>query len=235
MSNSGCTMANRDELALDYLHDRLGDEARESYEVHFVGCAACQNELLVASAVRGGLGRRGNLSGKAAAAGAVALAAAALVTFMAFPSRTDPAALAALGRLDAPPVYLGVAVRGTAAADSALDPGLRLYDEGRWTEARAALANAVTLGAPADVARFFAGAAALMEGRAADAESEFAAVLRAGDSPYTDEAHFYRARALLLLGRPREALDALARVRDGSAASAQATALADSMRILGVR
>lgn len=236
MSETTCTLPDRDELALAYSRDRLDEGARDAYENHLTGCAVCQNEVLLAATVRAALRPRARwVRRRAAAVGVLALAAAALVMVAVLPRGTDTAALAALGGLDAPPVYLGVPVRGTASADSALDLGLRLYDQGRWAEARMELGNAEAMGAPADLVAFFAGAASLMEGRAADAERSFAAVLRAGDGPYVPEAHYYRAKALLRLRRPAEALDELKRVRDGSAASAMAAALADSMRALGVR
>jgi hypothetical protein len=70
-----------------------------------------------------------------------------------------------------------------------------------------------------------------MTGRAEAAAAAFARTIALGETPYLPEARYYRAKALLRLGRGREALAELEQV--GAAAAIigrDARVLADSIR-----
>jgi hypothetical protein len=96
------------------------------------------------------------------------------------------------------------------------------------------------LGAGVDTipTEFFLASAELMAGRPKDAIADYAHVIAAGSTAtaYLAEAHLYRARALLQLGRGTDALTELAAVgtADGMIA-ARALVLADSVRAVTSR
>jgi len=104
------------------------------------------------------------------------------------------------------------------------------YQAGDYVTAAAGLEAAVDAGVGPGPAAFFRGASLLVLDRPTDAETAFSAVIDEGDSPYLDEARFYRAKAHLRQGRGDEALADLREVagRDGQIASS-ARALRDSV------
>ena len=232
-----CALAERDGTAEAYARNRLGPEAREAFENHLLACRHCQDDVLLVAAARAELLRHEETPRRQRRVGLAAtamLAAAAVVLLIVWPAARAPGDVAALGSVAAAPSYLGVAVRG-GPADSAFDAAMREYDTSNWDAAARALRAAAALGAPVDVAWFFAGASELMAGRAAQADSAFRRVLSVNDSPYGNEARFYRAKALLRLGRGRDALAALAEIPADITIGAHAAALSDSLRTLGVR
>lgn len=135
-----------------------------------------------------------------------------------------------LGRIDAAPAYAGFAVRATEnVADSIFERGMRFYMEGRMDSARTVLIDARTRGADSVPTSFFIGVADLMTGRPRLAIDHLTVVVRRPDTPYTDEAHYYLAKAWLQLGRADSARVHLALPAAGSAISAAARALSDSI------
>lgn len=238
-----------DGLAARFVAGTLTGEASERFDAHLLECPQCQAEVALAMKIRAvGADALRDVPQRAPAlrslrrwALPLGTVAAALVLFIVAPARGDRAALRAFGAVPTAPVYLGVAVRAGAAGDAdfdaAFDAAMALYERESWREALGALdalAARTDAGDGLAPVRFFAGAAALMLDDARRADDEFTALLALGDSPYHAEARFYRAKALLRLGRAADATRELRAVRDIELAP-RAAALADSIEGLRSR
>jgi hypothetical protein len=207
-------------LAARFVAGTLTGDSIDRFDAHLLECPQCQAEVALGMKLRaaGGdafrdlpLGAPSRVNVRRWALPLAAVAAATVLFFVA-PARGNRAALRALGAVPTAPVYLGVAVRADAAADTSFDAAFEAamseYGRESWGDALAALDALAERSASADdvaPVRFFAGAAALMLDDAARAEAEFGALLALADSPYHAEARFYRAKALLRLGRGAEA------------------------------
>jgi hypothetical protein len=237
------------ELADRYVTGRMPDAERVSFENHFVACAQCQQDLRFASAVRAAVAAtspqmaasdrgagapatpasRANRSRVVRWAG-VALAAgvAAIILIRSTPSR----ALVELGGVGDPPPYAGLAVRGAPGrGDAIFDAAMKQYAARHFDNAANGLRAALAAGQDSIPTEFFLGASLLFTGDASAAADAFDAVVAQGDSPYFDEAQLYEAKALLRLGRGRDALDVLARHTPADpAAIAKLTTFADSVK-----
>jgi hypothetical protein len=234
-------------MADRYAAGRMPDAERIAFENHFVTCAQCQRDMRFASAVRSALAesRTGAPATRvpvarvpaASAAGArrstrwagAALAAGigALILVRAVPSR----AMTALGALDHPPAYLGIAVRSaTGPADATFETAMREYAAADYVAATRDLRAALAAGEDSIPTEFFIGASLLFSGDAAGAAPVFARVAAKGESPYRDEAQWYEAKALLRRGRAADARAVLtASAPADPAMAARLAALADSV------
>jgi tetratricopeptide (TPR) repeat protein len=235
------TLACRDfeEMAFveRYLLKRLSPAEQEEFEVHFLTCESCQQAIALGSAIRGTLpsvravpARR---SWVTLGAGLGLAAAAGLAAVLLLPSTRPSAELTQLGAVGQAPLYLGVPVRADqpASADSLFGKAMAAYGSEDYTEAAPALRAALRAGVDSAPAEFFLAASVLMHGDAEQAEAGFARVIALGDTPYRLEAYFYRAKALLRLGRTTDALADLqsAAALEGVVAT-HARALADSVQ-----
>jgi hypothetical protein len=234
-----CSIIDGPTLAEQYVAGRMPDAERIAFEDHFVTCADCQREVRLADAVRTGLRKRGDAKegaprrrrahawrwtgvGVALAAG---IAAIAIVQMRPSPDFTS------LGGVIEPPVYLGVAVRGTVGrADSIFERAMNEYASREYAAAAAGLRAALAAGQDSVPTEFFLGASLLMSNDAQGAAAAFSRVVEKGDTQYLDEAQLYNAKALLRLGRGREARDALTRHKPSDAVLAEIfSALSDSI------
>lgn len=221
-----CGALQRDDAAAGWVAGHLPAETARAFEEHLLLCRRCQDEVQLALAARVALGpaleqlgatatrrwwhrgrRRGILFGTAAAAGIVAAA----VTLA--PRGGDE--LRALGVPARLPRYAGVEVRAApvpAAADAAadFDAGLRAYRAHRFSEAVEHLARAEGRGIDPEPPAFFRGVSLLVLHRPVEARAAFDRVIAGGDSPYRQEARYYRALALLQSGSVDDALRVLA-------------------------
>ncbi len=237
------------ELADRYVAGRMPDAERVAFENHFVVCARCQQDVRFASSVRAATAAdsphaaaRGGGTSEPATAGSsanrsrtvrwagVALAAgvAAIILIRSTPSR----ALVDLGGVADPPPYAGIAVRGTPGrGDAIFDAAMTQYAARHFDNAANGLRAALAAGQDSTPTEFFLGASLLFTSDASAAADAFDGVVARGDSPYFDEAQLYEAKALLRLGRGRDALDVLARRTPADpAALAKLSAFADSVK-----
>ena len=191
----------------------------EAFEDHLVTCAECQSEVRFASAVIAGLPRVTDAPRLARASrrvwlwggGGLALAAG-LATLMILRSgpRED---LVALGGVREPPAYLGIPVRSVnALQDSLFEAAMDAYAQRRYSIAAKGLQAALAAGRDSVPAQFFLATSLLLDNRARQAVDEFQRVLAFGDTPYRPEARYYRAKALLRIGRVTEARAELTRL-----------------------
>ena len=214
-----CTTVDAPALAEAYVAGRLPDAERAAFENHFIACAACQREVRLADAVRTGIRAMHGAAQRAAPhrrrrlnrwIGAGLAVAAGLAAIAVLRTSTSPA-FAALGDVREPPVYLGVAVRGKPGrADSLFDRAMIAYAARDYARAAAGLRTALAAGQDSVPTEFFLGASLLFSGDARGAAATLGRVVTKGDTPYRDEAQLYAAKALLRLGRGREARDLLA-------------------------
>ena len=160
------------------------------------------------------------------------LAAAAVLAGL-FLLRQNPHAggAAGLGRIGTAPIYLGLPVRSEpSAGDSAFAAAMDDYRAARYDRAVRGLEATLRAGVDSAPASFFRAASLLMLGRNVGAASGFSDVITLGESPYLPEAHYYRAKALIRLGRAAEAVSELRQVGDADAdLRRSAAALADSL------
>lgn len=195
-----------------YLMKRLSSAEQEAFEAHFLTCDWCQQAIELASAIRATLPSvkavPARSSRVALGAGLGLAAAAGLAAVLLLPSNRPPAELIRLGAVVQAPLYLGIPVRADPAtsADSLFAAAMAAYAAERYSEAAPALRAALRAGVDSAPAEFFLAASVLMSGDAKEAETGFGRVIALGDTPYRPEAHFYRAKALLRLGRSTEAV-----------------------------
>lgn len=238
---SSCDQIVADFVIERYTAGQLPAPETAAFEAHLLTCDRCQKELVLAVAVRESLPegeaeqepavpRR--LPWRGMAAG-FTLAAAAVAALLLVPRDRVSEHVAELGRVTQPPVYLGVPVRqAPARPDSVFSEAMSAYVSGDYVDAERDLEAALAVGAGPVPAEFFRGASLLMLDQPAEAQLAFTAVIEAGDSPYLAEAHFYRAKALLSLGRVVDAQqDLRTAATAGSAIATSARALADSVDI----
>ncbi len=224
------------DVAERYTAGLLGPAEAAAFEDHLLLCERCQTEVRLAVGLRRVIRtaparaarRRAVLIG-----GASLALAAGLAAFLLWP-RVVNRQLAELGTVLEPPAYLGLSVRAAPrAGDSLFAAAMDAYVTHRYDAAAAALRAALAAGVDTVPTEFFLASADLMRGRPREAADAYARVIAAGAAaaPYLPEAHAYRARALLQLGRAREALIELDGVmRLGGPDSTAARALADSLQ-----
>lgn len=213
-----CDENSRRMNAEQYAARSMAVEDAEAFEDHFVTCAACQDEVRFASAIVSGLpnahvgtplparSRRAWLWG----VGGVALAAG-LATLMIFPPVSSRREFVALGDVREPPVYLGIPVRGAGAQpDSLFEAAMDSYAKRHYSAAVEGLRAALAAGKDAVPAQFFLAASLLLDNQAREAIDAFERVIRKGETPYRAEARYYRAKALLRMGRAADAQAELA-------------------------
>ncbi len=233
-----CALTNRDDLVPRYLARRLSEQEQEAFEAHFLTCARCQHDLELGLAVRGLLPRQPRVRWRGWAAVGSLAAAAAIGALLLLPSRGGSEALRALGAVRQAPIYLGIPIRaGTPSlTDSLFAAGMTQYLDEHYERATGELEKAVRAGPDAAPLEFFLAASLLMTGHAAEAAAGFAKTVALGDTPYRAEAHFYRAKALLQLGRRTDAERELAEaVKSGGVIGAYAKSLTDSLQGIGRR
>ena len=224
IEKTSCRIVDASGRAEQYVAERMTKSERDAFEDHFVTCADCQREVRLAGAVRSGLGAPiGAASGAPTRAKAVSrvgarrwigagVALAAGIAAIAILRMGPSPALVALGGVIEPPIYLGVAVRGTPGrADAIFNQAMNAYTARNYADATAGLRAALAAGQDSVPTEFFLGASQLLSNDARGAAATLSRVVAKGVTPYLDEAQLYEAKALLRLGRGRDALDVLAR------------------------
>ena len=219
---TACSIVDAPRSVEQYVSGRMSKPERDAFEDHFVTCAQCQREIQLVGAVRTALltpsvvadrastWRRGPSRGWIGAGVALAAGIAAITIVRMAPSP----ALTKLGDVVEPPIYLGVAVRGTVGrADSIFDQAMYLYASQRYGDAATGLRAALAAGQDSVPTEFFLGVSELLSGDARRAAATLSHVVAKGDTPYLVEAQLYEAKALLRLGRGQDALVVLAQTK----------------------
>lgn len=224
------------EAAQGYATGRLDPTASMAFEEHLLFCEQCQTEVRLSVGVRHVVrvapaarsGQRARWIG-----GAAALLAASIAGFFVLPGRVD-SNVAALGQVREPPMYIGMSVRSLPRhGDSLFASAMAAYVTRQYDRAASELHAALGAGADTIPAEFFIASSELMAGHPSEAAASYARVIGAGAAagPYLPEAHLYRARALLRLGRTTDALSELDAVGpDDPEVAKHASSLADSVK-----
>lgn len=112
-----------------------------------------------------------------------------------------------------PPRYDPPVLRGMHdAASAAFREAMKAYSAGDYSAAVPGLQRASAANPSRPDIAFYLGAAELLAGRPEHARVQFERLLDMGETVFTEEAHFYRGKALLRLGRVGEASAAFGRV-----------------------
>ncbi len=217
-----------DETAGRYVARTLGVAETDAFEQHLLLCESCRNEVRLASAIRSEIGVQSRGINPWVVGTGLAFAAS-LAIFVARPN-TD--SLSALGRVASAPVYDGVPVRATTSAtDSLFGVAMGFYQQGAYAESSEQFEAARAAGADSVVTTFFLGVSNLMAGKSAAAANELQRSTGMSRSAYSQESHFYLAKAFLQLGQREEALRELGMAIDiEGPVTAPAKLLADSIR-----
>ena len=207
-----CDESTRQINAERYVTRRMAVQEAEAFEDHFVMCAECQSEVRFASAMAAGLpsapvaARLAKPSRRLWIWGGGSLALAAGIATLMLARSESRTELVALGAVNEPPVYLGIPVRGTdAPQDSVFETAMDSYSRRRYAAAVDGLRAVRAAGRDAVPAQFFLAVSLLFDNRAAEAVDAFQRVVAHGETPYRAEARFYRAKALLRVGRAADA------------------------------
>jgi tetratricopeptide (TPR) repeat protein len=216
-----CDKIEAAEIAEKYVTGSLGEAERTDFEIHFLGCQRCFEQVRLWQDLQTALPRRPRREWRWFAVLPVAaslLAVAGLTWFRTNPvakreaSRTTVSArptldLTALAAV-VPPRYTQPQWR--AAGPTVFDVAMQRYSRGDYSGATPDLVVAAKSDPSNAAAAFFLGICYLIESRDDDAIAQLKTTIALGDSPELEEAHFYLAKALL---RKRDLSGALAEFR----------------------
>ncbi|HYK12004.1 MAG TPA: hypothetical protein VEV39_14495 [Gemmatimonadales bacterium] len=217
-----------------YVAGRMNPDEIVTFEGHLITCAECQHEVSLGLAIRAALSNPRSRRGSWYWAAGIGLAAAAGIASLVV--LRAPAPLTRLGSVRVPPVYLGVPVRtASSTPDSIFTAAMSAYVVHDYARASDGLNRVLSAGADSAPALFFLGAAELMREHPRAARDALREVVQLGESPYTPEARYYLAKALLRLGDGSGALLQLRAILSSAGIGPAATALADSVERLNAR
>jgi tetratricopeptide (TPR) repeat protein len=124
-----------------------------------------------------------------------------------------------------PPPYAPGNLRGVVdAATVKFNEGMERYQQGRYAAAAGVLLEASSIDPEAPHILFFLGISQLLAGQTDQAIDTLGKTITLGDSPYLEEAHFYRAKAYVRrenLDRARAELETAIRLRGEREADAR--------------
>jgi tetratricopeptide (TPR) repeat protein len=218
-----CKDIERDDMIERYVAGTLADAQRDELEEHYFGCEICFEKLRVcraaqsvvrkdALAIRAATGSRVRMFPRATWP-VVALAAAGFIAFIVLhhsapappvakytppqttPTQPDP--LIAMARFDPPP-YKAVAMRDAGSeAQTLFKAAMQNYTEGRFEQAIPGLRAASEKDTQNTAYRFFLGVSSLLASQADAGIGALQTVINEGDTPFLNEAWFYRAKGYL--------------------------------------
>lgn len=221
-----CEWVERGDIAEQYAAGKLSESDRDAFEAHFFSCGACLARLETLQHTAALL-RTPTVAARGWRYWPLAVAAGVMVAlgvaFQMATLRTEaPVEIAQapkapvnrwaeLGRFEAPE-YRADLVRG-AGPSADFRAGMEAYQKRDFAAALVPLRRAADQNRKDAAAGFFAGIAELRAGEVAAGIARLASVDGLGFTPYQEEARFYRAKGLLLLGDvdgARKALEAVA-------------------------
>jgi len=237
-----CDRVVSENLLERYLDGQLDDGVRDELELHYFECEACLATLRTLQEVRPVVAQMpAPAPARKRPVAWIGLPAAAAVAMAVLfwpkeqpappvaqaPKESPVVAVLRLSEVQPAPYSPALFRGGTADTGAGFENGMRLYQERQWAGAAAELAK--TPGPPA--ALHFAGISYLLAGQIEPALLSLDRVIGLGaQSPFEEEARFYRAQALLLAGRTAEARVELQRViRMAGDYEAKARALAGKL------
>jgi tetratricopeptide (TPR) repeat protein len=226
-----CQRVITENLIERYLQGTLEPSLRDDFEDHYFACESCLAQVQTVQAIKPVLA---NMPPPAPAKRSWAplpwfgLAAAALALFLIFWPKPSPSpgpvatlpltvpappALLLLSEVQPAPYSPALFRDGAGAPGPAFSEAMRSYQKGEWNQAAQSLA-AVAENSPSNFAALhFVGISSLLAGKSEAALAFLDRVIAFGQqSPFEEEARFYRAQTLLLLRRSPEARQELERI-----------------------
>jgi anti-sigma factor RsiW len=198
-----CQRVASENLIERYLQGSLDPTLRDEFEAHYFECDSCLAQIQTVQTIQPLLTappRRRSYLPWLGLAAAAAIAIALLSWPKPEPSPAPIVAVLSLAEVEPAP-YAPTLFRDTATPNPAFVAAMRLYQDRQWPAAAQALAQL-----PEPAAKHFAGISLLLAGQTSQALAPLAAVIALGtQSPFEEEARFYRAQALLLADRRPEA------------------------------
>jgi tetratricopeptide (TPR) repeat protein len=236
--NMDCRQVEQEEMIERYLAGKLLEKEAEAFEQHYLSCPSCFEELQFRHAAAIELKRQPLVSSRPVAVSSTSrwiwgLAAAAvlllsLISVMIFHRRLPPQmtqkppaqnearqeVIARLARVDAAPPYVPTTIRGgkTGAAMQRFQQGMKDYVQRNYAGAIGPLQEAVRLDADLQPALFYLGISHLIIDQPDEAIAQLSKLTRMEASPYTEESHWYLAKAYLKkrdLGSAQKELEAV--------------------------
>lgn len=198
-----CQRVASENLIERYLEGSLEPALRDEFEAHYFECDDCVAHLQTVRVIQPHLAapsrRRTWLPWFGLAA-----AAALTIAFLSWPKPEPPpapmAAVLHLAEIEPAP-YSPNLFRGNETAKPDLTAAMGLYQSRQWDSAAQALAKL-----PDPAARHFSGISLLLAGQTEKALAALESVIALGtQSPFEEEARYYRAQALLIANRLPEA------------------------------
>ena len=201
-----CARYEADDTLARYVAGTLPPEQTAPFEDHLLLCERCQASVRAVSGARRHFSEGKRIRRRPAPRWwAVGLAAAAVAGVIGVRA-IESVRVRHLGIVTEAPIYLGTPVRGPEQeAAVVFDSAIVAYNRADYADALRRF-DRIDSAAGRIVVDFFAGASALMLGRAREAEVRYSAVIASGHSPYYDEALYYRAKAYLQQGRKAAAI-----------------------------
>jgi len=218
-----CDRIEAAEIAEKYVTGRLSEVEQADFEMHFLSCQRCFEQVQLWQDMQAAVGRRPGRDWRWFAALAVAAGLLLAVGVARFPrrvpgremARATPAARPALNltalAVVSPPRYLQPQWR--AAGPTGFDVAMLRYSSGDYAGATAGLLVAEKADPGNSAAAFFLGICYLMQSRNDEAIAALKATIALGDSPELEEAHFYLAKAWL---RKQDVAGAVAELRQAA-------------------
>jgi len=233
-----CQRVEEEEIIERYLTGKLPEAETEAFEQHYLGCQSCFQELQFRHSAAIELKRQPLVSSQPAAlpwttrwpwglaAAAVLLLALASVTFLYRRQNSEvnqkPPAhneagqeiIARLAQVDTAPPYVPLTIRGgkTGAAVERFQEGMRKYVQHDYAGAVGPLEESVRLDAELQPALFYLGISHLILDQPDEAVAQLSRLIRMEPNPYTEESHWYLAKAYLKkrdLGSAQKELEAV--------------------------
>ena len=221
-----CDQIERDDIAERYVAGRLGDEDRARFEAHYFDCARCLERVEQLESVRDALTsgvvattsvtrpsrRLWHVVGGLAAAAILVLAVREIQSpspSLVEPNTTAPdivvpqsaptANLETLGAI-APPPFTPPILRSTSESRRVFLSAMETYSRGDYAAAIPALERAVRAEPASPAGHFFLAVCHLQLDRRPEAIEQLREVIRLGESPYLEDAHFFVAKASIRSG-----------------------------------
>jgi tetratricopeptide (TPR) repeat protein len=233
-----CQRVEEEEIIERYLTGKLPEAETDAFEQHYLGCHSCFQELQFRHATAIELKRQPPVSSRPASVSwttrwtwglaAAALLLLTLVSVATFYRRqnsqmvqktpaeneTQQQIIARLAVVGAAPPYVPLTIRGgkARAATERFQEGMERYIQRDYEGAVGPLGEAIRLDANLQPALFYLGISYLMTDQPDEAVAQLSKLTSAQANPYTEESHWYLAKAYLKkrdLGSAQKELEAV--------------------------
>lgn len=246
LTSVDCQQVQHNEIIERYLNGRLSDDEVVAFEEHYLGCERCFRELRLGHALASELRRqpreavevsplwrfRWRWALVSAVAGIVLVASLILLQIRS-PQTSDEQVLDQLAAVTEYPPYLPSTIRATTPAMDVFQDAMREYTQSNYVRAAQLLEQSVRLDPEHRPSIFYLGISYLALGRVDDSIAWLSRLARAEPNPYSEESHWFLAKAYLKKRDLRSARSELQQVAAGGGMyAAEATQALEVLRRL---